>query len=331
MPRQPGGRAGKHGTRSRVSLRGGLIGLLAVTVWLAGSAGAAGGAAEKNGFLLAPSSVPPDEILAGGPLRDGIPALFDPPRIPADQAAWGDEETVVGVAIGGETMAYPLAILVRHELVNDTVGGTPILVSFCPLCGTAMVFDRRIRGRTRSFGVSGLLYLSDLLLYDRETESLWSQIRSEAVTGPSRGERLTLLRSRMLPWRDWRGLHPLGEVASPRTGHRLPYGRPAYRGYATSEHLRFPTPVDRRYHPKLPTIGLRLGGGRARAYPAIELVRAGGAAHERFEGREVKVSYDPDREVFSVEAPPDVEVVEGYWFAWMAFHPLSSVFVAGTD
>jgi hypothetical protein len=282
----------------------------------------------KNGFPLAPASIPAGEIVAGGPPRDGIPALVDPLRIPAEEAHWEAEEPVVGVVIRGNAAAYPLSILEWHELVNDTLGGEPILVSYCPLCATAMVFERRIGGRTRSLGVSGLLYRSDLLFYDRETASLWSQIRAEAVTGPSLGERLLLLRARTLLWREWRELHPDSTVLSPETGHRRPYGRSAYGDYATSEELRFPAPIDRRHHPKMPTLGLRLAAGPARAYPAVELLRAGGAVTERFAGREVRVAYDLARESFSVEAPPEVEVVEGYWFAWMAFHPESSVFTA---
>jgi len=285
-------------------------------------------AEAKNGFSLTPSSIPVDEILAGGPRRDEIPALVTPLRIPANQAPWAAEEWIVGVAIGEEAAAYPTAILEWHELVNDTLGGTPILVSYCPLCGTAMVFDRQIDGRTQIFGVSGLLYRSDLLLYDRDTQSLWSQIRSEAVTGPSLGRRLALLRSRLMRWREWRELYPGTTVLSPETGKPRPYGRSPYGDYATSEKLRFPAPIDRRYHPKTPTLGLRLANGPARAYPAVELVRAGGKVAERFADRDVTVGYDPERESFSVEAPREVEVVEGYWFAWMAFHPDSSVFIA---
>lgn len=285
----------------------------------------------KNGFVLSPASVPVGEILGGGPKRDGIAALVDPPRIEAGKASLGPDEWVVGVALGKEAVAYPTAILEWHELVNDTVGGVPILVSYCPLCGTAMVFDRRIGGRTHTFGVSGLLYLSDLLLYDRDTQSLWSQIRSEAVAGTSLGQRLLLLRSRTMKWSEWRKLHPHTTVLSRDTGYRRPYGRSPYGDYAASSELRFPVPQDRRYHPKTPTVGLRLADGLARAYPAVELVRAGGVVEESLAGRHVRVAYDAERETFSVDAPAGVEIVEGYWFAWMAFHPESTVFVAGSE
>lgn len=286
----------------------------------------AASADERNGFELDPSLVPESEILAGGPPRDGIPALDAPKVGPAALAQWDDDEHVVGVSVGGASRAYPLAILVWHELVNDELGGKPILVSYCPLCGTAMVFDRRVGGSALRFGVSGLLYLSDLLLYDRGSESLWSQISATAITGPSRGKRLDLLRSRVISWGAWKQAHPETTVLTRATGHRRAYGETPYGDYAASEELRFPVPADHRYHPKTPTVGVRLRSGAARAYPANEVVAAGGSVRERFAGREVAVAYDPEDGSFAVEAPDDVEVIEGFWFAWAAFHPKTTVF-----
>jgi hypothetical protein len=282
-----------------------------------------------NGFVLEPSSIPPEEILSGGPARDGIPALYDPETHPASGSPWSDDQMVIGVVRGETARAYPIAILNWHELVNDTLGGESVLVSYCPLCGTGIVFDRRIGGRVRSFGVSGLLYKSDLLLYDRETESLWSQISSEAVTGPSLGLRLELLRSEMVPWGDWKTRHPDTTVLSPETGHTRDYGRSPYGEYSQSERVFFPTPIDRRYHPKEPTLGIRLLSGPARAYPAEEIVKAGGRVVDELEGRRIVVRYDAERQVFNADAPPEVEMIEGYWFAWAAFHPETTVFVAG--
>ena len=208
-----------------------------------------------------------DEILRGGPPRDGIPALDSPATVGAGSAPWRDDEMVVGVELPGGARAYPLAILVWHELINDAVGGRPILVSYCPLCGTAMVFDRRVDGAERHFGVSGLVYRSDLLMFDRETESLWSQISAESVTGPSLTQRLTLLRSKLRPWGEWKRAHPETTVLSAETGHRLPYGYSPYGGYDTSKRLLFPAPADPRYHPKMRTVGLRLPDGTARLPP----------------------------------------------------------------
>jgi hypothetical protein len=289
------------------------------TCLVLGAAAASGWAAAplRNGFVLSPASIEVAEILHGGPPRDGIPALDHPAHVSATDSPWHDDEVVVGVAWQGQARAYPLSILVWHELVNDTLGGRPILVSYCPLCGTAIVFDRRVDGDDggpRSFGVSG------------ETESLWSQIKAAAVTGPSQGQRLALVRSRMVSWLDWQTEYPESSVLSLATGFQRRYEATPYGDYATSPRLLFPAPRDARYHPKTPTIGLRAPEGEARAYPALELARAGGVARESFAGRPVSVAYDPERRVFEVEAPAEIEVVEGYWFAWAAFHPDTSVF-----
>jgi hypothetical protein len=311
--------------RIRRGLVAALVGVVAAALVV--SAGAAA-PRELNGFDLAGALIPTEEILRGGPPRDGIPALDFPPAVPAVESPWSDEELVIGVAVGGAARAYPIGLLVWHELVNDRIGGIPILVSYCPLCGTALVFDRRVAGDERRFGVSGLLYRSDQLMFDRETESLWSQISAEAVTGPSARQRLKLVRSRMQPWGDWRGTHPQTTVLSKQTGHRRSYRDSPYGDYASSNRLLFPVAVDSRYHPKTRTLGLRLPDGTARAYPLDEVRKAGGRVEERLADHPVVVSIDSKSESFAVEAPAVVEVIEGFWFAWAAFHPDSSVFVA---
>lgn len=233
--------------------------------------------AGPNGFDLAGAKIPVEEILRGGPPRDGIPALDSPAVLAAPDAPSSADEMIVGVTWPGGARAYPLAILIWHELVNDTVGGRPILVSFCPLCGTAIVFDRHVGEQVRRFGVSGLLYRSDLPMFDRESESLWSQISAEAVTGPSRGERMVQVRSKMRRWGDWKSAHPATSVLCPDTGHRRSYGRQPYGDYDSSRKLLVQVPLDGRYHPKMRTVGLRLADGRARAYPLEEVARAGGS------------------------------------------------------
>jgi hypothetical protein len=299
-----------------------------VALALATAAGAQSKAPTMNGFTLEPSSVPLEEILRGGPGRDGIPALDSPAALPAAAAQWHDDEIVMGVEVGSEARAYPVAILNWHELVNDALGGQPILVTYCPLCGTGLVFDRRFGEETRRFGVSGLLYKSDVLFFDRESESLWSQIEATAITGPAIGTRLRMVRSRMMRWGDWRKLHPQSSVLSLETGHQRDYARDPYGDYATSERVLLPAPVDPRYHPKMPTLGVRTREGAARAYTGAELGNAGGSIEETFEGHPLKVSYDPEKQVFDAQVPDELEVIEGYWFAWAAFHPDTTVFVA---
>jgi hypothetical protein len=286
---------------------------------------------EANGFSLTPALIPEGEILQGGPPRDGIPALDSPHTTPVATAEWNDAERVVGVIVDGQARAYPIAILEWHELINDTLGGTPILVSYCPLCDSALVFDRRLDGRERRFGVSGLLHKSDLLMFDRETESLWSQIVARAVTGELMGKRLRVLRSRVEPWGRWKHQHPETTILSRRTGHRRRYGTSPYGDYRHSDRLLFPAPEDRRLHPKTPVVGLRTADGVARAYSAEEVADAGGSVIERFAGHGVEIRFDGSTASFQVTAPPEIEVVEAYWFAWAAFHPETSIFRAAAS
>ncbi len=287
-----------------------------------------GFANQDNGFDLSISNIPRSEILHGGPPRDGIPALSHPEAEPARDSAWNDSIMILGLAFGQDARAYPMNILTHHELVNDTLGGKAILISYFPLCGTGMVFERRLDGKLLDFGVSGLLYRSDLLMYDRQTESLWSQIEAKAVTGTLAGKKLTLQRSQMMNWGRWRKKYPNTTVMSRRTGHTRNYDRLPYGDYARTSQLYFPVPLDPRYHPKLPTLGLRAPNGEARAYPSTEVLAAGGRVEDNFEGRAVQITYDEVDAVFHVQVAPPIEVIQGYWFAWMAFHPKSSVYRA---
>ncbi len=305
-----------------------LVLCIAALISLAGGSSRAAEPAALNGFSLAGARIPVEEIRRGGPPRDGIPALDDPRTLPAKESPWSDDSRVIGVEVAGQARAYPIAVLTWHELVNDRLGGRPILVSFCPLCGTAMVFDRRVNGRELRFGVSGLLYRSDLLMFDRASDSLWSQISAEAVTGPQRGRRLTLLRARTTTWGAWRALHPTSTVLSRDTGHARDYAQSPYAGYEQSDRLYFPAPLDARYHPKTRVVGLRTADGQARAYALDEIAKTEGVLRDRFAGHDVRIEYDGTRASFRVDAPDEVEVIEGFWFAWMAFHPQSSVYRA---
>jgi hypothetical protein len=176
-----------------------------------------------------------DELLSGGPPRDGIPSIDDPKFIsPEDAAEWlAENEPVIALEIEGDARAYPLQILTWHEIVNDTVGEVPVLVTFCPLCNAAITFDRRLGGEVYEFGTSGLLRNSDLVMYDRTTESLWQQLTGEAVVGGLVGQRLTFLPSSLVSFADFRESHPGGVVLSRDTGFSRDYGRNPYAGYDT--------------------------------------------------------------------------------------------------
>jgi hypothetical protein len=177
-------------------------------------------------------SVPFGELMSGGPGKDGIPAIDDPRLVPVELTTFlEDREPVIEVQVGGEARAYPIQILVWHEIANDVIGGVPVAVTFCPLCNTAIVFERRVRGRTLDFGTTGNVRNSDLVMYDRQTESWWQQFGGEAVVGELTGQRLEQLPSRIVAWADFRREHPDGQVLSRITGVSRPYGENPYAGY----------------------------------------------------------------------------------------------------
>ena len=179
-------------------------------------------------------SIDYDDIFSGGPPRDGIPPL-DAPQFETVQSAdaWiEDLEPVIIFELDGIVRAYPLQILTWHEIVNDEVGGSPIAVTFCPLCNTALVFQRpTIDGETLTFGTSGNLRYSDLVMWDRQTESWWQQFNGEAIVGDLTGTRLELLPSAIISWADFKDKFPAGEVLSIETGFMRSYGRNPYSGY----------------------------------------------------------------------------------------------------
>ena len=180
-----------------------------------------------------------DSILSGGPPRDGIPSVDEPKFISPDEAAeWlVDNEPVVFIELEGIARAYPLQILTWHEIVNDQIGSTPLIVTFCPLCNSALAFDRRVDDRVFEFGTSGLLRNSDLIMYDRTTESLWQQFTGEGIVGELAGRQLTFIPSAIVSFADFRDAHPDGEVLSRDTGfgdqYATRYGFNPYAGYDT--------------------------------------------------------------------------------------------------
>lgn len=176
-----------------------------------------------------------NEILSGGPPRDGIPSIDDPQFISqAGAAEWlAGNEPVIALEIDGDARAYPLQVVTWHEIVNDTVGDVPVVVTFCPLCNSVLVFDRRFGDQVFEFGVSGLLRNSDLIMYDRSTESLWQQFTGEGIVGELAGEQLTFLPSSLISFADFQEAYPEGVVLSRNTGFNRAYGRNPYEGYDT--------------------------------------------------------------------------------------------------
>lgn len=281
------------------------------------------------GFDFSKHRIPLEEILSGGPQKDGIPALLNPTFVPAERAGFlQDDDRVLAFELNGEAKAYPIKILNWHEIVNDTIGGEPILISYCPLCGTGMAFDPVIEGKRYTFGVSGLLYKSDVLMYDHQAESLWSQIQQEAVTGPLTGTRLRLLPLVHTTWGAWRAEYPKTWVLSTDTGFQRDYTRDPYESYARSDRLMFPVgDEDDRLPPKAWVLGVTLDG-IARAYPFSELERGPKSFTDVLGSKRVILSYDRTSRTARIrnQEGRELPAVVAYWFAWAAFHPKTEVY-----
>ncbi len=187
---------------------------------------------DPNDDAFPAALVDVDEIRSGGPPPDGIPPI-DVPRFVRPDAVEGleDQEPVIALQLGDDARAYPLEILTWHEIVNDTVAGIPVAVTYCPLCNTAVVYDRRLGDRVLDFGTSGSLYQSALVMYDRQTESLWAHFTAEGLVGVLAGERLDTYPASIVSWGSWRDAHPDGLVLSRDTGFDRDYGRNPYPGY----------------------------------------------------------------------------------------------------
>ena len=240
-------------------------------------------------------TVPRQEIVSGGQPPDGIPAIDEPRFQRTGDVRWVDDtEQVLVVEVGGDARAYPVQVLTLHEIVNDTVGGVPVAVTYCPLCASGVAFDRRVGDRILSFGTSGMLYLSDLVMYDRQTESLWPQIEGKAVAGSLTGTELTVLPANLVSWDQWRAAHPDGWVLSRQTGFDLPYGTNPYYQYddKASLPLFFAGPIDTRIEwLKQPVVGIE--SGQDALAIDIEALRRDGVREVQVGGRDMTVWWLP--------------------------------------
>ena len=216
-------------------------------------------------------TVPFDEILSGGPPKDGIPAIDEPTFVSVNEAGeWLEpQEPVALLQVGDDARAYPLQILMWHEIVNDSVGGTPVAVTFCPLCNTAVAFDRSFEGQVLDFGTTGRLRYSNLIMYDRQTETWWQQASGEAIAGEFAGRQLTFLPASIVSWADFEAAHSEGKVLSRDTGFQRRYGDNPYLGYDDVNRAPFlydgPQPPDQLL-PMARVLTIDLGD-EAVAYP----------------------------------------------------------------
>ncbi|MEM7194462.1 MAG: DUF3179 domain-containing protein [Pseudomonadota bacterium] len=208
------------------------------------------------------TSVEWSEIMSGGPPRDGIPPIDAPNFDTVTEAEqWvADSEPVIVVSVDDDARAYPLQIMTWHEIVNDSVGGVPLSITFCPLCNASIVFDRRLDGNILDFGTTGLLRKSDLVMWDRQTESWWQQFAGEAIVGDQLGKTLQRYPSSIVAFHTFREAHPNGKVLNRDTGHRRAYGENPYQGYDDIDNNPFllREPVDGRLPAMERVIGVKM-------------------------------------------------------------------------
>lgn len=299
------------------------------------------------GFDLSSSLVPRDRIVPAGMPRDGLLALNEPAMLSVAAVEARNHEgrgkfllphdRVLGVALAGEARAYPLRLLRWHEVVNDRIGGRAVLVSYNPLCDSAVVCDRTVDGETLAFGVSGLVLNSNMLLFDRRAESqassLWSQLEARAVTGPAAaaGARMELLPAAIATWEQWLAHHPDTTVLAPVERLRTLYKRDPYHSYFGSDLLRFPVEP-------LPASGelalkdrvlVVTAGGRDTVYALRRVADAAAANRGEWEGSAAGIPLRIDVELDAgaalveplADPGPGFATRQCFWFAWYAAHP----------
>ena len=310
--------------------------------------------------------VPLDKIRSGGPPKDGIPSIDNPKFVNANEAEFvSDNDVVIGLEINGEIKAYPLSILVWHEIVNDNVGDIPVAVTYCPLCFTNQVFERTINGNEVEFGTSGKLYNSNLVMYDRLTESYWSQALGTAIVGELAGLELNKIPFDVITWKDWKTLHPNSLVLTTDTGHLRPYGVDPYGSYYTDPRILFPVEnKDDRLPPKTIIIGFHQGN-IYKAYNQkdvesshvindkifdksillISQFSGNTRAFDRTINDQVLEFVYVDNKIIDTQTNSEwnndglsisgeyegkqlerIPIEPGFWFAWVAFHPDTELF-----
>ncbi len=268
--------------------------------------------------------VDPEKIVSGGPPKDGIPSIDNPKFVSVAEAdQWiQDNELVLAIIYQGVKRVYPLQILVWHEIVNDKISGDPILITYCPLCGSGIAYERRINGEEVEFGTSGKLYNSNLVMYDRKTNSYWSQIDGLAIVGELTGTKLTPLSIDTVAWRDWKKAHPDSEVLSQDTGFSMPYGVDPYGSYYEDSFLFFPIEnSDDRVHPKTVVFGIEVSG-LYKAYKEDDLEELV-VIEDTIGGVKIRVAREDSGQVRITNLETGEEIVKerDFWFAWYAFHP----------
>ncbi len=277
--------------------------------------------------------VPLNQILGGGPPKDGIPSIDKPKFVSVEDAGdfLTDEEPGIAVTIDGDARFYPFQILVFHEIVNDRFNGRRVLVTYCPLCLSGIVFDPLVDGERVEFGTSGKLWNSNLVMYDRKNDGYWSQILGQSIVGPNAGEYLPVLPSDQLRFGEWKAQNPDGKVLSRDTGATRFYGRDPYGDYYTRPGTIFPvTNQDDRLEDKAYVLGVVINE-QAKAY-LPSAVQRDGVVEDTVASTTVIAEYDASLDVvrlFTTTEDGERERLNpfpSFWFSWVATHPNTELY-----
>lgn len=291
---------------------------------------------QQNNQQVSDNEITASDLMGGGPPKGGIgvdrgiPALIDPKFVSVGEADdWiQDNELVLAMIHKGVKRVYPLQILVWHEIVNDEIAGDPVLITYCPLCGSGIAYERTIDGEAVNFGTSGKLYNSNLVMYDQKTDTYWTQIDGKAIIGELKGKELTELSIDTVSWREWKAAHPDSEVLSQDTGMRRDYGRDPYGSYYEDSFLIFPvTEQDNRVHPKTVIFGIEVDG-IYKAYREDDVKK--GPIEDSIGDVNVKVERDNAGivKITNVDTGDEIVKERDFWFAWYAFHPNTLLYTA---
>lgn len=280
-----------------------------------------------NGFNISNALVNSSEIKKGSPPRDGIPALNYPQFLKSNKAFFlKDNDLIIGLEDDQISKAYPISILIWHEIVNDSINDKPVVITYCPLCGSGIIFNSVVNGLNLTFGVSGLLYNSDVLLYDKQTESLWSQMMLKSINGQQKGAKLEVIASDLTTWGRWKQNHPNTFVLSDQTGFNRNYDKNPYQGYTSTEQTYFPvSATSDKVNTKEVILGIQIKNA-FKAYPYNELAKSNGIIEDSFKGVTVKIQYDKTSQTATLISPSNIVSFSSYWFAWYAFHPYTRVY-----
>jgi len=278
------------------------------------------------------AKVQKDELLQGCFGKDCIPSIDKPAfELARDANSWlHDDDRIFAINYKGIVRAYPQRIMNWHEIVNDDINGIPVTVTFCPLCGSAIAFERKVDGITTEFGVSGKLHNSDLVMYDRYEGNLWQQITGEAIVGPAarRDEKLKQIPIITATWGEWKTKHPTTEVLSRDTGFSRDYDRYPYGTYEQDDQLLFGVEgLDQSLPIKTVVYGIEIDG-RAKAYPE-EIFIKNPIREDSIGTTQIKLEKEDGGEVVVtvVETGEKIVPIRLFWFAWAAFHPNTELYI----